>query len=598
MHALSVKNRELKSVRIIERREHNPVWLKATVVGSIWASIEIITGSFLHNLNIPFSGTILSAVSVWLMVAFMQVWTEKGIIWRAGLICALMKSISPSAVIIGPMTGIIMEAFLLELAVRLMGRNLAGYITGGALAVMSSLLHKIATLLIIYGFDLVKIADSFFRFAVNRMGGSNGNPAVVISIVVSIYAIAGIAAATGGFLAGRRYIKTPFPRNHSPLLLTEENTLFERSRGRYSISLLAANVAAMAACMIMLSRGNFLIASVCSAGYSIIVVLCYRNSLYRLAKWSVWIQFLIIAVASAFLWNSTSGEGIFGTEGLIAGGSMILRAAVIILGFAAISVELKNPLIRRILYNRGFALIYQALTLGFSTLPALIESIPRPGNLRETRGRFTGRMLRTSEELLPVIEGKEKRRPEIFILSGNKGEGKSTFAEKVALKLKHRGIRTTGFISRGTWENNSRRSFALHDIESGEETLLCSVDKSTGPVRQGRFWFSSEALEKGEKIITDAALKSNSVTIIDEVGPLEIGGKGWYRAIEYLCSASVSPQVWCVRSSLAYKASRRWNTGNIYIIPVSEVTPEDVASMIENRMAGISAGHILKDTKV
>jgi nucleoside-triphosphatase THEP1 len=598
MKVVPVKNKVLKSVRIIEKRELNPVWLKASVLGSIWASIEIITGSFLHNLNVPFSGTILSVMSVWLLVAFLQVWKEKGIVWRAGIICALMKSISPSAVIIGPMTGIIMEAFLLEFTVRLMGRNLAGYITGGALAVLSSLLHKIATLLIIYGFDLVKIADSFYRFAVNRMGGSNGNPALIISIVVSIYAVAGIAAATGGYLAGRRYIKTALPDYRSNLTLAEENTLFERSSGRYSVPLLAANIAAMAGCMIMLSRGNFLIASVCSVGYATIVAIYYRNSLYRLAKWSVWIQFLAIAVASAFLWKSSAGEGIFGTEGLIAGASMILRAAVIILGFAAISVELKNPLIRSLLYNRGFALIYQALTLGFSALPALIASIPRMGGIREIKGRLISRMLQTSEELLPVITEKEKRKPDIFILSGNKGEGKSTFAEQVVQQLNQKGVKTTGFISRGTWEGDARKSFTLTDIESGEEKLLCSVDKSAGHLKQGRFWFSSEALERGEKIITDAALKSNSVTIIDEVGPLEIGGKGWYGAIEYLCSSSASPQVWCVRSSLSYKASRRWNTGNIYIIPVSETTPEDVASLIENSMAGILSGHTRDSIKV
>ena len=42
----------------------NPIWLKAAVVGSIWASIEIILGSFLHNLKIPLSGTILSFIAM------------------------------------------------------------------------------------------------------------------------------------------------------------------------------------------------------------------------------------------------------------------------------------------------------------------------------------------------------------------------------------------------------------------------------------------------------------------------------------------------------------------------------------------------------
>ena len=76
-----------------------PIWLKAAVLGGLWASIEIIIGSFFHNLRLPFAGTILAANATILMVAFYQMWPEKGLIWRAGLIAALMKSISPSAII-------------------------------------------------------------------------------------------------------------------------------------------------------------------------------------------------------------------------------------------------------------------------------------------------------------------------------------------------------------------------------------------------------------------------------------------------------------------------------------------------------------------
>jgi hypothetical protein len=34
-----------------------PVWLKAAVLGGLWASVEIIIGSFFHNLRLPFAGT-------------------------------------------------------------------------------------------------------------------------------------------------------------------------------------------------------------------------------------------------------------------------------------------------------------------------------------------------------------------------------------------------------------------------------------------------------------------------------------------------------------------------------------------------------------
>jgi len=90
-------------MQIIPGKPLSQKWLKAAVIGSIWASVEIILGSFLHNLKIPFSGMILSFISVWLLISFLQLWKENSIILRAGIICALMKSISPSALILGPM---------------------------------------------------------------------------------------------------------------------------------------------------------------------------------------------------------------------------------------------------------------------------------------------------------------------------------------------------------------------------------------------------------------------------------------------------------------------------------------------------------------
>ena len=150
------------------------------MAGSIWAAIEIIIGSFLHNLRVPFSGTMLAIMSVYLMIAFVQIWDDRGLIWRAGLICALMKSVSPSAVILGPMTGIILEALLLESFIRLFGRNLIGYLAGGAAAVLSSLIHKAAALLILYGFDLVRILGELYRFSIRQINLEGTDPVIVI----------------------------------------------------------------------------------------------------------------------------------------------------------------------------------------------------------------------------------------------------------------------------------------------------------------------------------------------------------------------------------------------------------------------------------
>jgi hypothetical protein len=183
------------------------VWLKAAVVGSVWASAEIIIGSFLHNLRMPFTGATLSFIGVYLLIASFQIWKEKGLIWRAGLICALMKSISPSAMILGPMIGILTEAIILELIIFIFGKNLLAYSLGGAFAVFSTLVHKLISLLILYGFDFIKILDALYYFAVRQINLSYLSPVYVVFFIAAIYLVAGIVAAILGYRSGLRYLR-------------------------------------------------------------------------------------------------------------------------------------------------------------------------------------------------------------------------------------------------------------------------------------------------------------------------------------------------------------------------------------------------------
>ena len=45
-------------------------WTKAAVVGGLWASFEIVIGSFLHNLHLPFSGSMLTFIATIFIIAF------------------------------------------------------------------------------------------------------------------------------------------------------------------------------------------------------------------------------------------------------------------------------------------------------------------------------------------------------------------------------------------------------------------------------------------------------------------------------------------------------------------------------------------------
>jgi len=53
-------------------------WIKASIIGTIWAASEIVLGSFLHNLKVPFSGNILTAIGLIILISISYTWTEKG----------------------------------------------------------------------------------------------------------------------------------------------------------------------------------------------------------------------------------------------------------------------------------------------------------------------------------------------------------------------------------------------------------------------------------------------------------------------------------------------------------------------------------------
>ncbi|MBT4360216.1 MAG: hypothetical protein HOB84_10845, partial [Candidatus Marinimicrobia bacterium] len=91
MSAIGNNNLSQSDVKVLP-----DIWLKAAMLGSLWASIEIILGSFLHNLHIPFSGTFLASVGLILMINGYKLWPVKGLFWRTALVTAAMKSISPS----------------------------------------------------------------------------------------------------------------------------------------------------------------------------------------------------------------------------------------------------------------------------------------------------------------------------------------------------------------------------------------------------------------------------------------------------------------------------------------------------------------------
>ncbi len=393
-------------------KENENIWIKASVIGSLWASVEIIMGSFFHNLQLPFAGTMLAVFTVAFVVSVMQIWRINGLIWRAGLICAIMKSISPSAVILGPMTGIFFEAILLELFIFIFGKNIFGYIIAGAMAVLSALFHKLLTLLIIYGWDAVKILSNLYNFAMKQLHATNINPMHALWILVLIYIFLGVTASIFGFIIGRRAYKVKQKEvKNLKFKFSDANDFIAMSdKQKFSVYLLIVNVLLVVTGMLIVNFYGLYFGLAYASAYIIYNMLRYKNALRQFKRPFLWIQLVILTVLASLFYVDGGELVYFSSKGIFVGVEMAVRAVIVILGFSSISVELRNPIIKTVLYKKGFKNLYNSLGLAFSALPAVIENVSKPKKIfRKPFETIVNILLFTDSLYIAFVESEKQK---------------------------------------------------------------------------------------------------------------------------------------------------------------------------------------------
>jgi len=191
------------------RQNLSEKWIKASIAGTIWAASEIVLGRFLHNLKIPFSGNILTAIGIIVLISVSYVWSDRGLFWRAGLICAVMKTMSPSAVIFGPMVAIITESILLEISVTLFGRTIAGYLLGSMLAMSWNLFQKVINFVIFYGSNIIEVYENLLKYAQKQLEIESDIVWMPIIILLIVYALFGLFAGIIGIRVGGKMRSEP-----------------------------------------------------------------------------------------------------------------------------------------------------------------------------------------------------------------------------------------------------------------------------------------------------------------------------------------------------------------------------------------------------
>jgi len=567
-----------------EARRLPEVWLKAAVLGSLWASVEIVAGAFLHNLRFPLAGAVLAATGSALLIGTHQIWPERGLFWRAGIICALMKSVSPSAVILGPMVGIFSESLLLEASTRFLGRTLPAYVLGGALAVSWTFLQRVGNALIQFGTSIASLYVSIFEFAARNLGVRQLGPVGLLAVILAVHAAMGAVAAVFAVTVGRRV------RGRIAVVSAEASQFDGQWQGfrletgsTFSWPLLVVNLAGLAAGLWLLNRGPLWIAGWYVAAYSAWVSWRYRQFLRRLARARLWLELAVITIVSGFLLGNLQAGAIQWTwAGMLTGVAMTARAWLMTAAFAAIGVELRNPRIVDWFARQRLRTLSEALSVSFQALPFFVASLPGERRfLREPVAALSAMLLR-AEAWLRNYRAGQRPSPRVILLTGDSGEGKTTLVAETVACLRRRGITVGGVLAPGRWDHQHRSCFDVVDLIDGRMAPLSRrvPDAASGDAGTS-FRFSPEGLCLGREALSAARLRKGgaAVVVVDEVGPLELAGEGWFSAIESLVAEWSGPMLWVVRRKLVQEVKDRW-ARNAAVWDIRGTSASDLARFI------------------
>jgi hypothetical protein len=277
------------------------------------------------------------------------------------------------------MTGILAESLLLQLFVNLFGRNLTGYFLGGIFSLSSALLHKVISLLILYGFDIFKIYLNLYYYAAKQVRIENADPWILILILAGSYLLFGMIAALLGYVIGNKSLRMASSGPFIPDILEASSGNPEsKPEKSYSLLMLAIHVVALPVSLFLINRSGSPVEFLFPGSYFLFMLVMYRNYLGKLKKPFFWLQLMMVTVLATFFWSGATGiPSLTQWQGFYVGLQLNFRALIVVTGFAAISMELKNPVIKQYLVDHGFRSIYLSVDLAFSILPFMMKKGPR-----------------------------------------------------------------------------------------------------------------------------------------------------------------------------------------------------------------------------
>ncbi|NQU34941.1 MAG: hypothetical protein HQ521_17070 [Bacteroidetes bacterium] len=170
------------------------------------------------------------------------------------------------------------------------------------------------------------------------------------------------------------------------------------------------------------------------------------------------------------------------------------------------------------------------------------------------------------ENILRIIPDMVKNK--VIIITGNKGEGKTTKLQRVVKLLKKENISMSGFSAYADLIDGDRNGYTLVDIVSSKSIILCVNEPCSTYEKIGRFYFNPLAIKFGQKLLNTNPFEKTLI-VIDEVGPFELQNKIWHDSLLHQLGIPQNIILLIVRTKLVDEIIKKFNIGNANIHTLS-----------------------------
>lgn len=193
-------------------------WVTIGLFGALWGAVELTLGSVLHAICPPLAdtfltGMVMGGIGVAVALIGRRFVPKRGSLILIGVVTAILKLLSVSGVVVGPVAAILMESVLMEIVLWIAHvPRWPAFALGGALAVAWNLPHKFIMMRLIYGKDFLTVYNKMVQDGSQALGLDASLALLILAILLLVRLVVGAISGWSAWQLGDAVARRLGPR--------------------------------------------------------------------------------------------------------------------------------------------------------------------------------------------------------------------------------------------------------------------------------------------------------------------------------------------------------------------------------------------------